>query len=133
MIANKEYLEVGNLSPTRDYTFVEDTCKGLISISNEDSLIGKIINLGSETEISIEEIINKLKFILESDIKIKIDKQRIRPDKSEVERLLSDSALLKNYTKYKPEHSFDQGLNKTVEWFSKKENLQLYKSNIYNI
>jgi len=133
MISNREFLEVGNLSPTRDYTFVEDTCKGLISISNEESLIGKIINLGSETEISIEEIINKLKFISGSDIKIKIDKQRIRPDKSEVERLLSDTTLLKNHTKYKPEHSFDQGLNKTVEWFSKKENLQLYKSNIYNI
>ena len=133
MISNKEFLDVGNLSPTRDYTFVEDTCNGLIGISNEVSLIGKIINLGSETEISIEEIINKLKFILGSNIKTKIDKQRIRPDKSEVERLLSDTTLLKNHTKYKPKYNFDEGLNITVEWFSKKENLQLYKSNIYNI
>ena len=126
-------IRIGDLTPTRDFSYVEDTCRGFISLAEEDKTIGKTINIGSNFEISISDTLNLIKELMGSDIKFKTDNKRIRPEKSEVFRLWCDNTLIKSLTNYKPEIGIREGLQKTINWITKPQNMKVYKSEIYNV
>lgn len=132
-LSNKKKIFLGDLFPTRDFTYVEDTCEGIIRIMKSKKTLGKTINIGSNMEISIKELAGLIKIKTNKNFKIMKQNSRIRPKMSEVYRLKCDNTLLKDLTKFKPKTSFESGLNKTIEWFKKEENLKKYKSDIYNI
>ena len=126
-------ISVGDLSPTRDFSFVADTCRGFIALAESDQTIGKEINISTNFEISMQQVFEIIKMNLNSDVSFIVDQQRIRPEKSEVHRLWGDNTLISTLTDWKPEYNIQRGLEETIQWFSKKENLQKYKTNIYNI
>ena len=131
--SGKQEIKLGDVSPTRDFNFVEDTCLGFIKLAECDEAAGKTVNIGSNFEISVGDTLNKIKAIMNSDVKFITDEQRIRPENSEVFRLWCDNTLINELTGFKPEHTIDQGLQKTIEWFTKEKNLKKYKSDIYNV
>jgi NAD dependent epimerase/dehydratase len=133
-IANgSKLIKVGDTSPTRDFTFVKDTCRGFISLAESNLSIGKEVNICSNYEISVIDTIEKIKTIMKSDVEIINDQQRLRPNSSEVFRLWGDNSLIKSLTGFEPKYSLNDGLIETCEWFSKSKNLLKYKHNIYNI
>ncbi len=126
-------IKLGDLTPTRDFNFVSDTCDGFIALAECDAANGKTVNIGSNFEISIGDTLNLIKEIMKSDVKFSSDEKRIRPDKSEVFRLWCDNSLIHSLTGFTPQVTLKSGLTKTVEWFTKKENLARYKTDIYNV
>ena len=128
---------LGSLKPTRDFNFVHDTCNAFIEIALSENTIGKIINSASNFEISIGDTVKLISDLMNVKVNIKEDKIRLRPKNSEVERLYGDNSLIKKLTNWKPEYGnlsgFRKGLEITIEWFQKKENLDLYKSRNFNI
>ncbi|MCD8522525.1 MAG: NAD-dependent 4,6-dehydratase LegB [Saccharospirillaceae bacterium] len=131
--AGQKTIQLGDLSPTRDFNFVEDTCNGLISLLGKEQTIGEVINIGSNTEISILDTVQKIRNIMKSDVDIIHDSNRIRPEKSEVHRLVCDNRKMLRLTGYKHKVSLEEGLRKTIEWFSHPENLSRYKADRYNV
>lgn len=131
--SGKKEINIGDLMPTRDFTFVKDTCKGLLALAECNESVGKEINISSNQEISMADTLNLIKEIMKSDIKPVIDKQRIRPKNSEVFRLWGDNSLIINLTGFKPKYDIRNGLETTCEWFLKKSNLLKYKTFIYNV
>lgn len=130
-ILNKNEVVVGNLHPTRDFTFVTDTVEGFIKCAENDKVIGEVINMGTGREISVKEIIEKVARILGKDVRVIVDKKRVRPEKSEILRLCADISKARTLLKWEPKVDFDNGLRFTIEWI--KNNINLYKPNIYNI
>lgn len=132
---NKEQLELGALTPTRDFTYVRDTARGFYEVACAEETIGHTLNLGSEFEISIQDLAHKIAGVMGRKIQLKSQDARMRPENSEVLRLYSDSSKVKAMTKWKPEYSgiegFDKGLKLTLDWFSKPENLARYKADRY--
>jgi NAD dependent epimerase/dehydratase len=126
-------LKVGDLTPTRDFNFVEDVCRGFLAIAESNETIGKEINICSNTEISIEGTFNMIKDIMMTDVAFIKDDERIRPENSEVFRLWGDNTLIKSLVNYRPEFDLKKGLEITCQWFLKKENLLKYKATIYNV
>jgi NAD dependent epimerase/dehydratase len=126
-------IKLGDLSPTRDYNFVKDTCKGFCALAQFDSVIGQEINISSNYEISVRDVLKSIVSIMKSDVTILEDEQRVRPANSEVFRLWGDNTKIKNLTGYKPDYDFRKGLEETVQWFCNPLNLQKYKANIYNV
>jgi NAD dependent epimerase/dehydratase len=126
-------ISLGDLSPTRDFSYVEDTCRGFLALASCDEAIGQIVNVGSNTEISIGDTLNLIKSIMQIEVLSKTDQQRIRPENSEVFRLWSDNAKIEQLTGFKPTFTLRQGLEKTIDWFSDPQNLAKYKANIYNV
>jgi NAD dependent epimerase/dehydratase len=126
-------IKIGDTSPTRDFNYVLDTCKGIISLSECDSAVGQVVNIGSNYEVSVEETIRIIKKLMNSDVVLTVDQERIRPEKSEVHRLWCDNTKIKNLTGFKPDYSLDEGLQLTIDWFMKPENLRKYKTEIYNV
>jgi len=126
-------VKVGDLSPTRDLTFVEDTCKGLLAVAESGLTIGEVINIGSNYEISMLDTLNLIKEIMGRNINVVVDKQRIRPEKSEVNRLWCDNSKLIKTTNFVPSIDISTGLKKTIKWFNESKNQEKYKTNIYNI
>lgn len=131
--AGKKTIEIGDLSPTRDFNYVEDTCKGFIAIAEAENIEGKEINIASNFEISIEDTLNLIKDLMNSDVEFVQDEKRMRPKKSEVFRLYGDNELLKELTGYTPSTNIEDGLKKTIDWFTAEENLSKYKTDIYNV
>lgn len=131
ILSGKENLKLGKLSPTRDLTFVKDTCKGFFEIYKSNNLFGEIINIGMRNEISIGDIVNKIATILNAKVNIVCDKERVRPEKSEVERLFCENKKIFANTNWKPDYNLDSGLVETIEWIQK--NISLYKTDIYNV
>jgi len=127
----KEQLHLGSLHPTRDYTYVDDTVEGFIKIAESSSSVGEIINIGSNFEISIGDIAKNIIAIIGNNKEIVTSTERVRPDKSEVERLWCDNTKAKDLLEWKPKTGFDEGLEKTIEWVS--ANMHLYKSELYNV
>jgi NAD dependent epimerase/dehydratase len=125
-------IKLGDVSPTRDFNYVEDTCRGFILLAINDKSIGEVVNIGSNYEITIGDTLGIIKEIMKSDVKFILDNERIRPDKSEVFRLWCDNTKINTLTGFKPVYSIKEGLAKTIEWFSETENLKQYKSNLYN-
>jgi NAD dependent epimerase/dehydratase len=131
--SNVKTIKLGDTRPTRDLNFVTDVCEGLIRLAECDKAIGKEINIASGNEISILGLFNRIRIIMNSDAEVVTDNQRIRPESSEVFRLLGDNSLMRSLTHWKPKYSLEEGLQKTCEWYSKPENLNKYKHQIYNI
>lgn len=131
--AGKKEIKLGDVSPTRDFNYVADTCLGFIKLAESDEAIGQTVNIGSNFEISVGDTLNLIKELMGSDVNFITDEDRIRPEKSEVFRLWCDNTLINDLTGFKPEHDIKSGLSKTIEWFTKKENLTKYKTDIYNV
>ncbi len=129
----KKSIKLGDVTPTRDFNFVKDTARGMNLLLESEKTIGMTVNIGSGLEYSIEETFNRIKEIMKVDATLEEDAMRIRPEKSEVKRLLCDNTLIKNTVGYNPGFSFDQGLKATIDWFTKESNLKKYKADIYNV
>lgn len=132
LLKKKKNIELGNLSPTRDFTYVKDTCEAYVKLIKTDNLEGEIINIGNSKEISIGDLAKKIKDLMHSTAKIESIRKRKRIDSSEVNRLLVDNTKAFKLINWKPTYSLDEGLELTIEWFSKKKNMDLYKLG-YNI
>jgi NAD dependent epimerase/dehydratase len=133
-IANGEkQIKLGDVTPTRDFNYVEDTCRGFLALVNSEQTIGEVVNIGSNFEISVGDTLALIKKIMQSDVEFITDDQRLRPEKSEVNRLWCDNSKINNLTQFIPEHTIEQGLRKTVEWFTDPINLKKYKHDIYNV
>ena len=126
-------LKLGDLTPTRDFSYVEDTCRGFIAIAEESKTIGQTINIGSNFEISIRNTLDLIKELMGSDINFVTDKQRIRPSNSEVFRLWCDNTKIEKLTEFKPQVDIREGLQRTINWITQPNNLKHYKSEIYNV
>jgi NAD dependent epimerase/dehydratase len=126
-------IKLGDLSPTRDFNYVEDTCYGFMSILEANTTIGETINIGSNSEISIQDTLNLIKEIMNSKVEFITDNQRIRPEKSEVFRLCCNNKKIKNLTNFQSRYSIQEGLKKTIDWITQPDNLKKYKANIYNV
>jgi NAD dependent epimerase/dehydratase len=126
-------IKLGALHPTRDLLFVKDTVSAFVEIAISEMTIGHEINIATGQEISIQDLANKMIRIINPSTKIISDDARLRPEKSEVERLLGSADKIKSLTAWQPQTSLDQGLQNTIEWFRKPENLAKYKSQIYNV
>lgn len=126
-------IRLGDLKPTRDLTYVKDTSRGFIEIAENDRTIGREVNIASNYEISIANLVEKIQSIMNQRIEIITENQRIRPANSEVFRLWGDNSYLAELTGFKPEYSLDDGLRVTCKWYALKENLRNFKSNIYNL
>ena len=126
-------IKLGDVTPTRDFNYVEDTCRGFIALAECDESIGQTVNIGSNFEISIGDTLNLIKELMDSDVKFITDKQRIRPEKSEVFRLWCDNSKIEKLTGFKPQVDIKEGLQKTIDWITQPNNLKKYKSEIYNV
>lgn len=131
ILAGKNEIKLGSLTPTRDFNFVKDTAEAFIKVAESDKTIGEVINAGSNYEISVGDTVQKIIDIIGKDVKIICDEDRIRPEKSEVNRLWADNTKIKELTSWAPKYSIDQGLEETVKWI--KENMKYYKPDIYNV
>jgi NAD dependent epimerase/dehydratase len=136
LISGNKYIKIGNLKPTRDFTYVEDTVDAFV-LALKKNISGEIINIGNKFEISIKGILDIFKKDFNYDFKVVLDKKRVRSKKSEVFRLLASDFKAKKMLHWKPTYQgiagFKKGLEKTIEWFSKPDNIRLYNSDIYNI
>jgi len=126
-------IHLGDVTPTRDFNYVEDTCRGFLALAKCEEAIGEVVNIGSNFEISVGDTLNLIKKFMNSDVTFTTDTQRIRPEKSEVFRLWCDNTKINKLTGFKPKYTIENGLEKTIEWFLNPENLKKYKSNIYNV
>ena len=131
--SGKKQIKLGDPSPTRDFNYVEDCCRGFVELAESKKTIGETINIGSNTEISIGDTFNLIKELMSSDVTLINDEQRKRPKKSEVFRLCCDNKKIKELINYEPKIDIRNGLKKTIDWITKSENLKMYKSEIYNV
>ncbi|MCD4819049.1 MAG: NAD-dependent 4,6-dehydratase LegB [Candidatus Cloacimonetes bacterium] len=126
-------IKLGDLTPTRDFVYVKDTVNGFIEIAKSSKTIGQEINIATQSEISIGALATEMIRQINPDAKIVCDQQRIRPERSEVNRLFGSNQKIKELTNWSQKFSLKEGLKETIYWFSKKENLIKYKAGIYNI
>jgi len=126
-------IKLGDVTPTRDFNYVDDTCRGFIALAECDESIGETINIGSNFEISVGDTLNLIKELMDSDVKFVTDEQRIRPEKSEVFRLWCDNTKIEKLTGFKPQVSIQEGLKRTIDWIIRPENFKSYKAGIYNV
>jgi len=126
-------IQLGDVTPTRDFNYVLDTCRGFLALARSDATIGETVNIGSNFEISVLDTLNLIREIMGSDVEFMFDEQRTRPGKSEVFRLWCDNTKIRELTGFEPEYTIRRGLEETVDWFTKPANLAKYKANIYNV
>lgn len=136
LVNKNKFIKIGNLKPTRDFTYVDDTVEAF-ALALKKNISGEIINIGNKFEISIKGILDIFKKDFNYDFKIIIDEKRMRSKKSEVFRLVASDVKAKKLLHWNPRYQgiagFKKGLVKTIEWFNKPDNIRLYKSDIYNI
>ncbi|MFF2752167.1 NAD-dependent 4,6-dehydratase LegB [Psychrobacillus sp. NPDC058041] len=137
LASGKSTIKLGAISPTRDFNYVKDTVSGFISVMNSEKSIGEVINIGSNYEVTIGETAEMIANIMNVNLKIETDDERLRPEKSEVERLWAENKKAKELLGWEPsfggKEGFRRGLEETIEWFTKSENLASYKTDVYNI
>ena len=133
IINGKTEIELGSLTPTRDLTFVKDTCAGFEEIYKSDSLFGEVTNIGMKAEISIGDLVELIAKTMNVRVTIKSTDERIRPENSEVERLFCDNTKLLKHTSWKSNYTLEQGIGEVIEWMKKPENLNYFKSDKYNV
>ena len=137
ILNDKKTIKLGKISPTRDFNYVEDTVSGFIAALESKQDYGEVVNIGSNYEVSIEDTVNIISNILNKEIEILTDEERLRPEKSEVERLWCNNSKAKNLYGWEPKYGglngFKTGLTSTIDWFSDPNNLSTYNSDIYNI
>lgn len=133
LLSGKTEIKLGAIHPTRDLLFVKDTANGFIEIAQSELTNGQEINIATNSEISIGDLAQELINLINPKAKIVTDEQRLRPEKSEVERLFGDNSKILSLTDWELNYSLKEGLQQTINWFSKEENLAQYKSDIYNV
>jgi NAD dependent epimerase/dehydratase len=133
LLNGAQEIKLGDITPTRDLLFVKDTVNGFLKIAQCDDLIGHEVNIATQSEISIGELAQQLINQINPNAKIIADSVRLRPEKSEVFRLFGSNQKLKKFTDWNQNYTLADGLKETISWFSAKENLQQYKSDIYNV
>lgn len=130
-------IKLGSIHPTRDFNYIKDTVRGFLAVTQSDKTIGEVINIGSNYEISIGRLVEIIAEIMEVQVDIQTERERQRPEKSEVQRLCADNTSAQILTGWKPEYAgyegLKQGLTETIRWFSDCENLKKYRTSIYNI
>ena len=131
LLSGKTEIKLGALTPTRDFNYVKDTANGFYQIYKSDKAIGEEINIATQQEISIGELADELIRQINPAAKIVCDEQRLRPEKSEVNRLLGSNEKIKRLTAWKPQYTFEEGLAETIAFL--RENLDKYKPEIYNL
>ncbi len=133
LLNGMQTINLGSLHPTRDFTFVKDTVRGFSEIAKSDGTIGEEINIATMDEISIGQLASMLVEKINPSATIVSDDKRLRPDKSEVERLLGSNEKITKLTSWKPEYTFENALDLTIDWFKVESNLKNYKSHLYNV
>ncbi len=133
LLSGKKKMKLGDLTPTRDLVYVKDTVNGFIEIFKSDKTIGEEINIATQSEITIGNLVKLILKIMNKECEIETEEIRIRPEKSEVKRLFGSNEKIKKLTNWKQKFDFETGLRNTIEWFSDPGNLAKYKSDIYNI
>lgn len=123
---------VGDLTPTRDFNYVTDTCHGFIEIAKTPGLAGEEINIATQREVSMETTLKTIAKLMDADIKWVTDPERLRPAGSEVFRLLGSNEKITTLTGWRPQVSLEEGLRRTIDWITSGDNLKNYKPNIYN-
>ena len=131
VLSGKTEIKLGDLSPTRDFSYVKDTAEAFIKIAESDKTIGEVINAGSNYEISVGDTIELIIKLIGKEVKVIRDEERIRPQNSEVNRLWADNTKIKELTGWSPKFTLEEGLKETIDWM--KDNLQYYKTDIYNV
>jgi NAD dependent epimerase/dehydratase len=133
----KKQIKLGALSPTRDFNFVKDTVAGFIAMMNSDNVVGEVVNIGSNFEVSIGDTAKTIAELMNVSVEILSDEERLRPEKSEVERLWASNTKAKELLEWEPSYGglegFKRGLSETIAWFTNTENLKGYKADVYNI
>jgi NAD dependent epimerase/dehydratase len=129
----KKEIRLGDLTTTRDFNYVKDTCKGFIELSRCKAAIGQEVNIASNHEFSMLDTFNMIAKIIGSDVQFVEDEQRLRPKNSEVFRLWGDNSKIKSLTGYTPSYCIEEGLRETIKWFQNKDNLAKYKADQYNV
>ncbi len=124
-------VKIGNITPTRDLTFVKDTVNGFVEIFKSESLDGEVTNIGMNKEVSVGDLVQKIANLMQIEIEIQSDKPRVRPEKSEVERLCCDNTKILTHTHWSPKYSLEAGIAETIDFL--KSNLNMYKSELYNV
>lgn len=133
LLSGESEIKLGSLEPTRDFNYVIDTVEGFIALAESDQAIGEEINIATGAERTIGDLAHFLIQQLNPEAKINLDEARLRPEKSEVDRLLGDNRKITALTPWTPGHDLESGLIETIAWFKKPENLRQYKSWLYNI
>lgn len=126
-------IKVGDLTPTRDFNYVADTCRGFIEIARSPLTIGEEVNIATGREVTMQQTLDTIASLMGADVTWERDEARIRPSASEVFRLCGDNSKLKRLTGWSPEISLEEGLRCTIDWFTRPENLSRYKTGIYNV
>lgn len=133
LLAGKKTIKLGSLTPTRDLLYVKDTAEGFLQIAKSYKTIGEEINIATQREVSMGNLAQSIIQIINPEATIETDEIRLRPENSEVERLLGSNRKIGELTEWKLKYSLEEGLRETIQWFSNKENLSKYKTDIYNI
>jgi NAD dependent epimerase/dehydratase len=126
-------IRLGDPTPTRDFNYVSDTCRGLIALAECESAVGETVNIGSNYEISIGDVFDLVRELMQADVEWEEDEQRIRPENSEVQRLWCDNTKIEELAGFRPRVPLRDGLSKTIDWITRPENLKKYKADIYNL
>ncbi len=133
LLCGEKQIKLGSLTPTRDFNYVKDTANGFLEISKSEKTIGEEINIATSKEISIKDLASEIIRQINKDATIICDEERLRPEKSEVNRLLGSNEKIKKLTNWEPKFTFAEGIKETIDWFKVPENLARYKSDIYNL
>lgn len=131
--SGKKQIQLGDVTPTRDFNYVADTCRGFLELARCDKAVGQTVNIGSNFEISVGDTLNLIRELMNSDVEFLTDQQRLRPGKSEVFRLWCDNTRIRELTGFEPAYDIRTGLQATIDWFTRAENLAKYKADIYNV
>lgn len=131
LLSGKTEIKLGHTTPTRDLTFVKDTANGFLAIAQNPSFNGTVTNIGMKDEISVGDLALMIAKLMNKNISIITDSQRVRPDKSEVERLFCDNTKIISNTNWRPQHTLEEGLKQTIKFL--ESNLHLYKPDVYNV
>ena len=131
LLSGNDKIKLGSLTPTRDFNYVKDTANGFVEISKSDMTIGEEINIATQQEISIGDLAKEVINQINPKAEIICEEERLRPDKSEVNRLLGSNEKIMALTNWRPNYTFEQGIKETIEWI--KNNMSSYKADIYNI
>jgi len=126
-------IRLGDVTPTRDFNYVADTCRGFLELARCDEAVGQTVNIGSNREITVGDTLNLIREIMDSDVEFVTEEQRLRPGKSEVFRLWCDNTRIRELTGFEPSFSLRDGLSETIAWFTRPGNISKYKADIYNL
>jgi nucleoside-diphosphate-sugar epimerase len=131
--SGQRQIKLGDVSPTRDFNYVADTCRGFLELARCDKAVGETVNIGSNFEISVGDTLSLIRELMNSNVEFLTDEQRLRPGKSEVFRLWCDNSKIRALTGFEPTYNIRSGLQATIGWFTRPENLARYKADIYNV